>query len=210
MLHFEDEVLLDYTWIETDKIEFKLLIMSSVLAIENRAFLGTIDDITSYLGISNNATNHSKINKALNNLSNQGFIKLFKDKANYIIALSYNAKSNSKIIAIQRTWIELIRTYKNKNNVAWETILRIFLYLLGNTDKYVLTYKEIAQDLKISVSTIQKAIKVICSLDFGNLRIDKRAIYNNEEIDGKTLISCLGTNFSIMTNFENLRIVQDN
>lgn len=207
MIHFEDEALLDYSWIETEKLEFKLLVMSSVLAMEKKAFLGTMADITDYLGIANNRSNHAKINTALSKLTRQGYVKVFRDKANYIISLSYDAKSNSKVISIQRAWIDIIREYKPSVSVAWETILRVFLYLLGNNSKEVISYKMIASDLKLHENTVSNAIKALCNIDFGNLIVEKKAVFNNKQINGITFFHCLGTNFSIMTNFQDVRTV---
>ena len=100
MIHYEDEALIDYAWLSVEKLGFKLLVMASVLAMNKRAFLGTMEDITAYLGIANNNKNKAKINKALTELTRQGFIIKVKDKRNIIIALSYDAKSNSKVIGI--------------------------------------------------------------------------------------------------------------
>lgn len=69
MIHYEDEALLDYAWITVEKLGFKLLVMASVLAIQKRAFLGTIADICEYLGIANSKRNRANINKALLDLA---------------------------------------------------------------------------------------------------------------------------------------------
>lgn len=108
--------------------------MASVLALNNLAFLGTMEDITKYLGLVNNSNNAANINKALNALEKDGYISLFKDKKNIIIALSYDAKRFNRVVVIQKAWIEIIRGYKpaKKDSIAWETILRVFIFLLGN------------------------------------------------------------------------------
>lgn len=200
-----DEVLLDYAWLDTQKLEFKLLIIASVLAMDNKAFLGTMEDVAQYLGIKNNRSNRASINQALSSLVSKKFIVRYNDKANIIIALSFDAKNNSKVIIIQRTWIEVIKNYKQNygGSVAWETVLRVFIYLLGNCGNGAITYTQIASDLGIkSTTTISNAVNVLCTIDFGNMFLDKDIVRNSKVIDGKTLYQCLGTQYSIMVNFE--------
>lgn len=213
MVRYEDEALIDYAWLTVEKLEFKILVMASVLAMNNRAFLGTIEDITNYLGIANNRSNKSKINEALSKLTRQGFIVRINDKSNIIIALSYDAKNNSKVIGIQRTWIDIIRKYnpsKKDDRVAWETILRVFIYLLGNCGKGIIKYNQIASDLSVSESTIKRAVKALCNIDFGNIAVDKERVLEKRVSNGKQFYQCLGTQFSIMINFEGLRLEDNN
>lgn len=213
MLRYEDEALIDYAWLTVEKLEFKILVMASVLAMNNRAFLGTIADITNYLGIANNRSNKSKINEALSKLTRQGFIVRVNDKENIIIALSYDAKNNSKVISIQRTWIDIIRQYnpsKKDDRVAWETILRVFIYLLGNCGKGIIKYKQIASDLSLSESTVKRAVKALCNIDFGNIQVEKERVLDKKDIGNRTIYQCLGTQFTIMINFDGLRLENNN
>lgn len=105
MVRYEDEALLDMAWLSVEKLEFKILVMASVLALDNKAFLGTLQDIEQYLGIASNRKNNGKINVALSSLSRQGYIKVYHDKENIIIALSYDARNDNKVIYIQRAWV---------------------------------------------------------------------------------------------------------
>lgn len=211
MLHYEDEALIDCAWLAAEKLDFKLLVMSSVLAMNNRAFLGSMEDITKYLGIANNRKNKANINRALAELTRQGFIVQFKDKQNIIIALSYDAKNNSKVVSIQKTWINIIRQYKpskKDDSVAWETILRVFIYLLGNCGGGITTYKMIASDLQLHENTIRKAVNALCNIDFGNLIVEKEKIVSKTVRADKTYYRCLGTRFYIMINFDGIQLVE--
>lgn len=212
MIHYEDEALIDYAWIAAEKLGFKILVMASVLAMNNRAFLGTMKDITSYLGLVDNRKNRANITQALSVLTRQGFIKQFSDKENIIIALSYDARNNSRVISIQKAWITIIRNYKprKEDSVAWETILRVFIYLLGNCGRGPITYLAIANDLAISESTVKKAVKALCNIDFPGLIVEKERILERRVVNGSTIFQCLGNEYSIMINFDGVRIVASN
>lgn len=200
----QNEVLIDCAWLETEKLQFKLLVMATVLALNKRAFLGTIEDVIDYLGIAINDTNKTKVRKAISSLVKQGFVIQVKDKTNIIIALSFGARNNSKVISIQRAWLEIIQNYKQQyqSSVAWETVLRVFIYLLGNCGKGTLTQAQIASDLNVSSETVRKAVNVLCNISFGDLILEKEVLRDSMNIDGFIFHRCLGTQYSIMQKFE--------
>lgn len=173
----ETEELEFYTdWLSLDKYHFKILTMITVLADNKRAFRGKISDLCKELSIQASAANTGKIKTALKLLAESGYINVIIDKDIYTVTLTKAAEKTDNIRIIKREWYKLIR--EADSQAAWENVLKVFLYLLGlpQGKGTAITYNQIGKALKCSKSTVERAIKTICNIDFIDFRYQKDVV----------------------------------
>lgn len=96
----------------------------------------------------------------------------------------------------------------NKNNsIDWIQILRVFAFLYHRNNNDIITYAEIAEQLKniISISTISTAIEAIrnCNLQGITFKAEAKRHKKTDE-SGNEIYRTEGTEFSIMLNFEDM------
>ena len=196
----ESEELEFYTeWLSLDKYHFKILTMITVLADNKRAFRGKISDLCKKLSIQASAANTGKIKTALKLLAESGYINVIIDKDIYTVTLTKAAEKADNVRKIKREWYKIIR--QADSEAAWEQLLKVFLYLIGlpQGKDTILTYRQIGESLNCSVSTVERAIKTICNLSFGDMVFKKNVIKEKMEND---FTITLGTAFTQGINFE--------
>lgn len=163
-------------WLSLEKYHFKILTMITVLADNKRAFRGKISDLCQNLSIQNSAVNAAKIRATIELLTEEKYIHTLIDKDIYTITLTKSAESSKNIIKIKKAWYQLIRD--TKSTAAWENVLKVFLVLIELTEnkEKIITYEKIGGILKCSKSTVERAVKTLCSIDFKDFRFQKETL----------------------------------
>lgn len=150
----------------TEKLEFKIFIMVSLLADNNLAYRGTLNDISRDLGYAGTADTrrNRRIKEAIAQLESAELIKTIKDGNIYTLTLSRYAEKN--VIKIARGTVKTIREtlMSERSGHDWSYTLKVLLYLYetdnsfveGMNDRY---YKQIAGDLRITTKQVGVAIK---------------------------------------------------
>lgn len=173
-----EETLLEYNpaCLYEDKLEFKILIMVSLLSENNCAYRGNLNDISKELGYAGTADTrrNRRIKEAIERLEQIDLIKVIRDKNTYTISLSVYAEENK--IKIAKNVVKNIRDtlMGEKNGHDWSFTLKVLLYLywtdnpiigayspLGEweDDTYYVYYMNIAEELKINKEQVGFALK---------------------------------------------------
>lgn len=172
----EEEIEFLKEWLSLEKYHFKMLTMITVLADNKRAFRGKLSDLCHSLSIQNSSVNTAKIKTTLVSLAEKNYINIIIDKDIYTISLTKAAETSKNVIKIKRAWYKLIR--ETESTAAWESVLKVFLVLieLPQGKDQTITYKEIGSTTKCSKSTVERAVKTICSIDFKDFKFQKETI----------------------------------
>lgn len=169
----EEEIEFLEEWLSLKKYHFKILTMITVLADNKRAFRGKLSDLCQNLSIQNSSVNIAKIRTTLVSLAEDNYINTIIDKDIYTISLTKAAEKSKNVIKIKRAWYKLIR--ETESTAAWESVLKVFLVLieLPQGKDRTITYEEIGNTIKCSKSTVERAVKTICSIDFKDFKFQK-------------------------------------
>lgn len=189
-------------WLLLEKYHFKILTMITVLADNKRAFRGQLSDLCQELSIKCSSGNINNIKAALAILEEDHYINIMIDKDIYTISLAKAAEKSKNIIKIKKAWYKLIRETKSK--AAWENVLKVFLILLEQPQgkEQAITYREIAAMMNCSKSTVERAVKTICSIDFKDFIFKKDIIKEKHTTENGTTYATLGTVYIQGINFE--------
>lgn len=209
---FTDTINISVEWLNLDKLELKILVLVSVS--DNAKYKGNLTSICNWLGVSASSVNNGRIKEALNGLQEKGYI------SNNVIGRTYTITINeikpNNIVPIRKKWIDEFMKYnKNENgknisknnSIDWIQILRVFAFLYHRNNNDIITYAEIAEQLKniISISTISTAIEAIrnCNLQGITFKAEAKRHKKTDE-SGNEIYRTEGTEFSIMLNFEDM------
>lgn len=160
----EDIIQIAEEWLELKKYDFKILVITTILADEKRAFRGKLSVLCEYLEIGNSSANKNKIKSSLSFLEENNFIKTIVDKDVYTISLSKSIENTKHIISIKKAWYKLIRN--NSGDASWENVLKVFLKIIELRNDQLITYQEIGETLGIKVNTVANCIKAIEKINF--------------------------------------------
>ena len=177
----EEEIEFLEEWLSLEKYHFKILTMITVLADNKRAFRGKLSDLCHCLSIQNSSVNTSKIKATLVSLTEDNYINTIIDKDIYTISLTKAAEKSKNIIKIKKAWYKLIR--ETESTAAWESVLKVFLVLieLPQGKDQTVTYEEIGNTIKCSKSTVARAVKTICNIDFKEFKFEKETIKERQK-----------------------------
>ena len=152
MTQTQNEAEFEFEWLLRQKYEFKILTLIAVLADNNLAYRGTLNDMCDFFGVrSNDSRNRRSIKAAIDQLETDGLLKHIEDGKTLTLTLSKKGEQRKRVIRIQKEWVEIAKNYKSDDNsISWMNLLKVWLFLLDNK-------KEI-----IKISDITKAKKIIC------------------------------------------------
>ena len=168
----DDEAGFEKEWLKLEKYNFKLLTLVAVLAQNHLAYRGTVAEMCDYLGVDNQTKNRRAITTAIAQLEEKGMVKTILDNNKvYTITLSVKAEKKKDVIVIQKKWIEMVQGLTT--GVAWDNVLRVWLYLIANEEE-IITSKKIAADLGMSKSMVDR-IKIILVSDLKAIKCQNRA-----------------------------------
>jgi methylphosphotriester-DNA--protein-cysteine methyltransferase len=94
------------------------------------------------------------------------------------------AERKQKVIRIRNAWVNLIKQYQAPKDasVSWENILKVLVYLIADK-KEVKTYKEIAAELGVDEKTVERAVKALDGIDFGDVTITRKLAWFKNQKD---------------------------
>ena len=197
----QEEIVFLEEWLPLEKAYFKILAVVSVLADQKLAFRGTINDLCKEIGIGTTTNNKNAVKSSLQYLEKNGFVKVIYDGSVITVSLAAAVEKSNNIKKIRRVWYNLIR--EAKSEAAWETMMKVFLFLIDIREENLLTHREIAKNLNISERTVQRCISIIKEIRFPTydnlnqkLKIEKINVMNE---DGKYI--CLGQTFTWVLDF---------
>lgn len=141
-------------WLPLPKAEFNILAM---LAEQGGTFSGNYTDMCRYLTVTPQSRNRKVLQAAIESLVSKGFITCESRGRTQHLKLIPKATA----IELPRLWVQsVIRHDYSSENVAFAQVLKVFLWIVQNTQDIV-TNDMIAADLGVSVSTVVSAKNVL-------------------------------------------------
>ena len=187
--------------------QLKILVLTSVLAENNLAYRGTLANMREWLGIKQSTTANKGIQEAIQKLEEKGYIFVKQEGRTYHISITNKGLRNKEIVKIRKQWVTTFKNYKENItdiSIDWLQLLRVFVYLYNRKYNNVLTTREIAESLDISIETARKAIKVIEQCNLNGIIFKKQTIkqeVRNEQGEIFTYRN-KGTDIAIMVMFK--------
>lgn len=192
-----DEVEFYYDALTLEKYPFRILALVTVLADEKRAYRGTLSELCRELEIQPSGGNTARIKEALKVLVQNQYVHVLVDNYTYTITLTHAAAKDEKVLKIKKAWYALIREKSGTRD--WGNALKVFLFLLDIPRDTPITYQAIGNQIAVSSSTVQRCVKHICSINFTDFKILKKAV-NVKQPDGTFV--CLGNTYEQALIFE--------
>ena len=205
---FNDNISIPEDWLDNVKdYQFKILLLTSILADNSLSFRGTLKTMCDWLGIKSYTGNHRTIKKAIQNLSSKGYIFCKVQGRTYHVSISNKGLRSRRIYKVRKIWIEAFKKYNqladNSITVDWIKILRVFIYLLYLKSGEIVTLQNIADMVDISKETARKALIAIMACNLEGLGVDKRIIKDKYlDNNGNTYWRTKGQEISIAIKFK--------
>jgi len=140
-------------WLPLPKEDFRILAMLT----ERGGFCGNLSDLCRYFLLDTQTSHRNKLRHSIEILAEQNFLTYELTGRTYHIRLVPKEKE----IHIKPQWFEALKAHNyNSEPVAWEQVLKVLLWVIDNQEP-IITNSMIAEDLKISVSTIGAAKNVL-------------------------------------------------
>lgn len=141
-------------WLPLDKKEFRILAMLA----DKGKFKGNLSDMCRYFSLDPQTRTRIQLRESIQKLSDQGLI-VQESSGN-----TYTLRAIPKVekIEMPRKWLTLLRQHHySSESVSWEAIVKVWLWLSACGGDQVITNDMLAEDLKISVSTVIAAKNVL-------------------------------------------------
>lgn len=187
MTQTQNEAEFEFEWLLRQKYEFKILTLIAVLADNNLAYRGTLNDMCEFFGVrSNDSRNRRSIKAAIDQLEADGLLKHIEDGKTLTLSLSKKGEQRKRVIRIQKDWVEIAKNYKSDDNsISWMNLLKVWLFLLDNR-KETIKISDITTSLGVSKDIVKRAKKA--------LERDIRAIISKRKyhVDENGGLHCLG------------------
>lgn len=154
-------------WFPLPKGEFRILAMLA----DKGQFSGNLSDLCRYFFVSPQTATRNRLVNQINSLEKQGYIKVKRKGRTYTLT----AIPKAEMIKIAREHYERIRTREKKpkgESVAWENVLKVYLWALKNDYNAIITNQMIQDDLSLSAGVICSAKNVLDS-EFGAIHRQK-------------------------------------
>ena len=154
-------------WFPLPKGEFRILAMLA----DKGQFNGNLSDLCRYFFVNPQTATRNRLANQINSLEEQGCIKVERKGRTYTLT----AIPKARIIKIAREHYELIRTRTRTpdgESVAWENVLKVYLWALENNFDNIITNQMIQDDLLLSAGVICSA-KNVLDREFGAIHRQK-------------------------------------
>lgn len=149
-----EDIMFYKEWLPLPKAEFNILAM---LAEQGGSFRGNYTDMCSYLAVTPQSRNRQRLQAAIESLTSKGFIT--RESSGRTQTLKVIPKATG--ITLPRSWVQsVIRHDYSSEDVAFAQVLKVFLWIAHNK-REIVTNKEIAAALGVSVSTVVSAKNVL-------------------------------------------------
>lgn len=143
-------------WFSLPKGEFRILAMLA----DKGTFRGTLSDLCRYFSVSLQTQNRNTIREQINSLEKKDFITVQRERRSYTLT----AVPKGKRIEIAREHYQRIRKRSRipeGQSVAWECVLKVYLWALENNYDSIITNHMIQNDLNLSPGVICAAKNVL-------------------------------------------------
>lgn len=168
-----------YEWLGVEKNQFRIL---SLLAPKGE-FIGNLSDMCRMLNIDTQTRNRNILRTGISSLAEFGFITSEQKGRTYYL----KAIPQQTVIEIPAEWLEqIIKHEYTSENISWQAVLKVFLWIIINDKKPTVTRNEIAEIINAGVDTVTSALNVL-EKDF-NAIIRKQIIKQTEDGDFR----CIG------------------
>ena len=154
-------------WFPLPKGKFRILAMLA----DKGQFNGNLSDLCRYFFVNPQTATRNRLDNQINSLEEQGYIKVKRKGRTYTLT----AIPKARIIKIAREHYELIRTRTRApdvESVAWENVLKVYLWALENNFDNIITNQMIQDDLLLSAGVICSA-KNVLDREFGAIHRQK-------------------------------------
>lgn len=159
-------------WFPLPKGEFRIVAMLA----DKGQFSGNLSDLCRYFFVTPQSANRNTLKEQIKALEQKGFIKVEQSGRTYTLTTIPKAEK----ILIAREYYERIRTRSRTpegESVAWENILKVYLWAYENDYDDIITNQMIIDDLNIKVGVICSAKKVL-DKEFGAIHRRKVSMLN--------------------------------
>ena len=151
----EQRILTFYAeWLQLPKEQFRILVMLADVG----AFRGNLSDICRYFAVDPQTHNRNRFRTAIEELARQNFIAVARAGNTY----QMGSIPKETEITMPAEWVNRIRRHEyNTEDVAWEIVLKVQLWLLLNANNGLITNDDIAVGVNASVSQVVAAKNVL-------------------------------------------------
>ena len=146
-------------WMKIPKNEFRILVAIVYSAKEGNTFVGKLKEFSDLWGLK--WCNYSAIKEGLAGLAEKEIILYSEDKKTYTITILGEIDKDN-LLCLPKTWVWLAMRSVKGNNVAWETVVKLWLFVCPDQ---IYTNKEIGEELGVSPDAIGRAIKVLVEIE---------------------------------------------
>ena len=180
------EVNFNQEWLEQEKYQMKLLALVACLAKENRAYRGTLNDYCAWLGISNDSKNKRAIRIAIEKLREEKLAYYIEEGRD--ITLTLGNSRHKDVRKVQSLFIELIKD--KSSGVAWENVLRVYVWLLYNSNRDIIKNGDIAEALNMNVRMVKRTKAILIELNL--IKTQNRASVKDGKFTklGQSIVCC--------------------
>ena len=154
-------------WFPLPKGKFRILAMLA----DKGQFNGNLSDLCRYFFVNPQTATRNRLANQINSLEEQGYIKVKRKGRTYTLT----AIPKARIIKIAREHYKLIRKRTRTpdgESVAWENVLKVYLWALENNFDNIITNQMIQDDLLLSAGVICSA-KNVLDREFGAIHRQK-------------------------------------
>lgn len=129
-----------------------------VMLADVGAFRGTLSDMCRYFSVDPQTHNRNRLRAAIDELTRHSFIKVTRTGRTYQMTIIPKEEE----ITMPAEWVARIRRHEyHSEDVAWEVVLKVQLWLMQNANGTLVTNDEIAMGVESSVSQVCAAKNVL-------------------------------------------------
>lgn len=141
-------------WLPLPKNQFRILAMLA----DKGTFTGNLSDMCRYFSLNPQDKTRKSLRASIDTLTEQNYIVSSLTNRTYTLT----AVPKEQKIAVPRVWVQILRDHNyTSESVAWEQVLKVYLWVWDTDNDTVVKNNMIADDLNISVSTIGSAKNVL-------------------------------------------------
>lgn len=144
-----------YEWLPLDKKEFRILAMLA----DKGEYRGDLSGLCDYFSVTRQSKNRVQLRNSIQELKEKKLIEAELRGRTYTL----RPLPKEKKIEMDRGLFESIRQhdYSNEAEVAWEQVIKLYLWIIQHEQQQIVTNAEIADALKVSSSTVCAAKNVL-------------------------------------------------
>ena len=141
-------------WLILPKEQFRILVMLADVG----AFRGSLANMCGYFSVDPQTNNNNRLRAAIDELARHNYITVTRTGRTYQMTVI----PKDQEITMPAEWVVRIRHHEyHTEDVAWETVLKVQLWLMQNANGKLVTNDEIAMGIDTSVSQVCAAKNVL-------------------------------------------------